>query len=167
MPFGKSISCKAEQVTSFFDTSWFNWSLIFFVLDSVVSIPIVKSTELLIHQNLWPYPLSAPFHWPSLQKEWGRKRGYSNDRFRDKDAAVLHGTKSFALCWPGCSHHVQKHVWTPEIDEILQCGYPEDLYAVSITKDDNIVMINNIYNNIYKLVYILFHVRSSHEELPG
>ena len=40
-------------------------------------------------------------------------------------------------------HHVYKAIWMPEIGEILECkqerGNPEDLYAISITKDDTII----------------------------
>ena len=37
-------------------------------------------------------------------------------------------------------HHIYKAIWTPEIGEILDCqqerGNPEDLYSISIIKDD-------------------------------
>ena len=40
-------------------------------------------------------------------------------------------------------HHVYKAIWMPEIGEILKCkqerGNPEDLYGVSVLKDDTIV----------------------------
>ena len=40
-------------------------------------------------------------------------------------------------------HHVYKAIWMPKIGEILKCkqerGNPEDLYAVSVLKDDTIV----------------------------
>ena len=40
-------------------------------------------------------------------------------------------------------HHVYKAIWMPEIGEILECKQerdnPEDLYAVSVIKEDTIV----------------------------